>query len=224
MDRPDFPHQLRHHLRVLPVSLHPEDRFKRRHFFEKKRDLLTLVFRIPGGRSRGGIGKLLALDKYQISTEGDLVIDRVDMADARRKYRCITRNILVGETVSGSSWAQLLVTDTSNYLPPRIRRLKQTVKLSAGDPLRLACVAQGYPAPSYRWYRKKDSLTIPLGSSGGSGGRIRVYRGFLLVQSTMRQDAGTFVCVANNTAGEDRALFEVIVTSAYYGRQQSRNP
>ncbi|XP_075732227.1 cell adhesion molecule Dscam1-like isoform X2 [Rhipicephalus microplus] len=151
-------------------------------------------------------------DKYQISTEGDLVIDRVDMADARRKYRCITRNILVGETVSGSSWAQLLVTDTSNYLPPRIRRLKQTVKLSAGDPLRLACVAQGYPTPSYRWYRKKESLTIPLGSSSGSGGRIRVYRGFLLVQSTMRQDAGTFVCVANNTAGEDRALFEVIVT------------
>ncbi|KAL3204026.1 hypothetical protein MRX96_011855 [Rhipicephalus microplus] len=143
---------------------------------------------------------------------GDLVIDRVDMADARRKYRCITRNILVGETVSGSSWAQLLVTDTSNYLPPRIRRLKQTVKLSAGDPLRLACVAQGYPTPSYRWYRKKESLTIPLGSSSGSGGRIRVYRGFLLVQSTMRQDAGTFVCVANNTAGEDRALFEVIVT------------
>ncbi|XP_077560091.1 cell adhesion molecule Dscam1-like isoform X2 [Haemaphysalis longicornis] len=155
-------------------------------------------------------------DKYQISTEGDLVIDRVDMADARRKYRCITRNILVGETVSGSSWAQLLVTDTSNYLPPRIRRLKQTVKLSAGDPLRLACVAQGYPAPVYRWYRKKDSLTIPLGVSGGgsSSSRIRVYRGFLLIQSTVRQDGGTFVCVANNTAGEDRTLFEVIVTMA----------
>ncbi|KAG0432673.1 hypothetical protein HPB47_020614 [Ixodes persulcatus] len=100
--------------------------------------------------------------------------------------------------------------DTSNYLPPRIRRLKQTVKLSAGDPLRLACVAQGYPAPSYRWFRKDDSLVLPVATGGN--GRVRVFRGFLLIQSTVRQDAGTYVCAANNSAGEDRTQFEVVVT------------
>ncbi|XP_064480161.1 cell adhesion molecule Dscam2-like [Ornithodoros turicata] len=149
-------------------------------------------------------------DKYQLSTDGDLVIDRVDMADARRKYKCVTRNLLVGDTVSSSRWGQLFVTDASNYLAPRIRRTQPTIKVSAGDPLRLACVAQGYPTPTYRWYRKNSAVSLPV--LGGGGTKIRVSRGFLQFQSTTRQDGGTYICTANNTVGEDHVQYEVVVS------------
>ncbi|CAN7984992.1 unnamed protein product, partial [Ixodes hexagonus] len=147
--------------------------------------------------------------EVNLSRHSGIIYSNFKLIDFFRRYAEATKHLSAYYPLSNVTAGRVFRADTSNYLPPRIRRLKQTVRLSAGDPLRLACVAQGYPAPTYRWFRKDESLVLPVGNGGG---RVRVFRGFLLIQSTVRQDAGTYVCAANNSAGEDRTQFEVVVT------------
>lgn len=66
----------------------------------------------------------------------------------------------------------------------------------AGQALELDCVPpSGQPEPRVTW--RKDGVTLRL-----AGGRHQLTQGKLRVASARRSDAGVYVCVAANTAGE----------------------
>uniref|UniRef100_A0A8C2SYK3 Ig-like domain-containing protein n=1 Tax=Coturnix japonica TaxID=93934 RepID=A0A8C2SYK3_COTJA len=66
----------------------------------------------------------------------------------------------------------------------------------AGQALELDCVPPaGQPEPKVTW--RKDGVTLRL-----AGGRHQLSRGKLRVALARRSDAGVYVCVAANAAGE----------------------
>ncbi|OQR66702.1 Down syndrome cell adhesion molecule protein Dscam2-like [Tropilaelaps mercedesae] len=93
------------------------------------------------------------------------------------------------------------------YSPPRIFESELREKIQEDATLRLPCVASGHPAPTYNWYRvmSQSGQKIPLNTHWNTGGTL------VLTRVTL-SDSGKYVCVANNTMGQDRAERDVVVT------------
>ncbi|CAN8002769.1 unnamed protein product [Ixodes pacificus] len=82
---------------------------------------------------------------------------------------------------------------------------RQRVTATVGDTASLPCAAQGSPPPQYRWYRD-DGSPVFLDQ------RTSQVDGVLVVRKATLRDAGKFTCVANNSAGDDRASSELVIT------------
>ncbi|CAN7998424.1 unnamed protein product [Ixodes hexagonus] len=143
--------------------------------------------------------------KYQMFPEGELYIRDVDRSLSYRSYRCQTKDKLTGESARSSSKGRLIITETHTNVPPRIAHSRQRVTVTIGDTVSLPCAAQGSPPPQYRWYRDDGSLVF-------LDQRTSQVDGILVIRKATLRDAGKFTCVANNTAGDDRASSELVVT------------
>ncbi|NXT58637.1 ROBO2 protein, partial [Pluvianellus socialis] len=70
------------------------------------------------------------------------------------------------------------------------------VAVAAGDPAVLECVPpRGHPQPSVSW--KKDGTRL-----GDEDERLTMRGGKLMLANARKSDAGVYVCVATNVAGE----------------------
>ncbi|NXQ89836.1 ROBO2 protein, partial [Nyctibius grandis] len=78
--------------------------------------------------------------------------------------------------------------------------------VAAGDPAVLECVPpRGHPEPSISW--KKDGVRL-----GDEDERLTIRGGKLMVASARKSDAGIYVCVATNVAGQrDSEPAELVV-------------
>lgn len=141
---------------------------------------------------------------YQAFAEGDLYIRDVDKSFSYRSYRCQTRDKLTGETARNSLPGRLIITEAHTNVPPRIVHSRQRLIATLGEPVFLPCNAQGSPPPKYTWYRD-DGAPAFLDAAVQTDG-------VLTIRKVNTRDAGKFTCVANNSAGEDRATTELVVT------------
>ncbi|GFQ82593.1 down syndrome cell adhesion molecule-like protein Dscam2 [Trichonephila clavata] len=152
----------------------------------------------------------LAGDRFSIFLTGELHIRRVDHADGLQKYRCETRHRLTGETVLSATSGRLLVTETFRDSPPRITDSKRMLKIPEGETLEVPCAAQGFPVPTYEWYRKENRDRLaPL----QIGNRLLQLDGTLVLREARVEDSGQYVCKVQNTAGSDSAETEILVTA-----------
>ncbi|XP_050723887.1 basement membrane-specific heparan sulfate proteoglycan core protein-like isoform X5 [Eriocheir sinensis] len=78
--------------------------------------------------------------------------------------------------------------------------------VSIGEPVRLACYAQGDPAPSVSWKRLQVNFPTPIPSASTSPG-VAEY----VITSVSQADAGTYVCSAQNTAGTSEERLQLLV-------------
>ncbi|XP_067138856.1 cell adhesion molecule Dscam1-like [Centruroides vittatus] len=138
--------------------------------------------------------------KYLMIHDGELHIRNADRADSLKKYECNIRNILSGEDKKSSTTGQLIVTDPTGSIPPRITNGRLTVETFEERAVELPCAAQGYPVPIYRWYKNEDSQLIPV----HLGERMFQIDGTLFISRTIQQDSGKYVCVVSNNVGEER--------------------
>ncbi|EEC05442.1 cell adhesion molecule, putative, partial [Ixodes scapularis] len=83
--------------------------------------------------------------------------------------------------------------------PPRMAEYRSVVQVEQGDQAVLPCLAQGNPPPTQTWYR----LHGPASSSSSTA---------LVLHGARTQDGGKYACVVNNSAGEDRADTDLLVT------------
>lgn len=69
-----------------------------------------------------------------------------------------------------------------------------------------------------RWYREIENRLVPLVSSH----RVTQLDGSLFLQFVGVQDSGRYVCVVNNSAGEDRTFTVVTVSgeNLHIGRKE----
>ncbi|GFS58548.1 down syndrome cell adhesion molecule homolog [Trichonephila clavipes] len=149
-------------------------------------------------------------DRFSIFLTGELHIRRVDHADGLQKYRCETRHRLTGETVLSATSGRLLVTETFRDSPPRITDSKRMLKIPEGETLEVPCAAQGFPVPTYEWYRKENRDRLaPL----QIGNRLLQLDGTLVLRESRVEDSGMYVCKVQNTAGSDSAETEILVTA-----------
>ncbi|KAM7292976.1 Down syndrome cell adhesion molecule homolog [Ixodes scapularis] len=143
--------------------------------------------------------------KYHMFPEGELYIRDVDKSLSYRSYRCQTKDKLTGESTRSSLPGRLIITETHTNVPPRMAHSRQRVTATIGDTATLPCAAQGSPPPQYRWYRD-DGSPVFLDQ------RTSQVDGVLVVRKATLRDAGKFTCVANNSAGDDRASSELVIT------------
>ncbi|KAB1254909.1 Roundabout-like protein 3 [Camelus dromedarius] len=104
-------------------------------------------------------------------------------------YTCVARNYL-GVAASRNASLEVAV------LRDDFRQSPGNVVVAVGEPAVMECVApRGHPEPSLSW--KKDGARLKE-----EEGRITIRGGKLMMSHTLKSDAGMYVCVASNMAGE----------------------
>uniref|UniRef100_A0A8D2D7C9 Roundabout homolog 3 n=2 Tax=Sciurus TaxID=10001 RepID=A0A8D2D7C9_SCIVU len=104
-------------------------------------------------------------------------------------YTCVARNYL-GVAASRNASLEVAV------LRDDFRQSPGNVVVAVGEPAVMECVPpRGHPEPLVTW--KKDSARLKE-----EEGRITIRGGKLMMSHTLKSDAGMYVCVASNMAGE----------------------
>ncbi|KAM6456551.1 hemicentin-1 isoform 2-T2 [Liasis olivaceus] len=98
--------------------------------------------------------------------------------------------------------------DLSVHVPPRIvGNLVQPENISVVEksPVTLICESSGIPHPSVTWLKYGQLVSLSNSARILSGGRM------LRLMQVKVEDAGHYICVVTNVAGEDRKSFELSV-------------
>ncbi|XDB65803.1 PREDICTED: roundabout homolog 3 [Capra hircus] len=104
-------------------------------------------------------------------------------------YTCVARNYL-GAAASRNASLEVAV------LRDDFRQSPGNAVVAVGEPAVMECVPpRGHPEPSVSW--KKDGVRLKE-----EEGRITIRGGKLMMSHTFKNDAGMYVCVASNMAGE----------------------
>lgn len=99
------------------------------------------------------------------------------------------------------------IEETHHSQPPRITRRINRVTFQAGNRATVACIAQGYPVPNYRWRRHlADEMTV-----SGIGSSIRQESGILTFEKVSVLNSGKYTCYVSNTMGDDKMDVEIVV-------------
>ncbi|KAH6936506.1 hypothetical protein HPB50_018450 [Hyalomma asiaticum] len=153
------------------------------------------------------------------------MVRNAESTDSKRSYRCQVHNRLTGEGHLSSSAGKIIVTEPHSLLPPRMTEYRSSIRVEKGERAVLPCLAQGHPPPRHRWFRMssaedhQDALG-PASSDGLdsavpvmlSDTVIQLSGGPLLLHAAGTQDSGRYLCIANNSAGEDRAHTDLLVS------------
>ncbi|XP_061016921.1 hemicentin-1 isoform X2 [Dama dama] len=133
--------------------------------------------------------------RQRILSSGALQIAFAQPGDAGQ-YTCMAANV----AGSSSTSAKLTV-----HVPPTIQSTEVHYTVNENSQAVLPCVADGIPTPAINW--KKDNILLAnlLGKY-----TIEPY-GELILQNVVPEDSGTYTCIANNAAGEDRHTVSLTV-------------
>ncbi|NXX95340.1 HMCN1 protein, partial [Centropus bengalensis] len=131
--------------------------------------------------------------KYQAMPDGDLILDNVVPEDSG-SYTCIANNAAGEDTHT--------VTLIVHVLPAFIE-LPGDVALTKGEELRLTCKAAGIPVPKITWTFNNNIIPAQYDDVNGHSE--------LVIERVSKEDAGTYVCTAENTVGSIKAIGFVYV-------------
>ena len=86
-------------------------------------------------------------------------------------------------------------------VPPEVTVDPTEQDFQVGRKVSFMCVASGNPTPSYYWLRDGE-LLIP-------NNRIKISGNVLSIEKLMRDDEGSYHCLARNAAGESVAIAQL---------------
>ncbi|KFO28580.1 Hemicentin-1 [Fukomys damarensis] len=135
--------------------------------------------------TKNGIRLLPRGDGYRILSSGAIEIFATQLNHAGR-YTCVARNA----AGSAHRHVTLFVQD-----PPVIQPQPSEVDVIVNNPILLPCEATGTPSPFISW--QKEGINVI--TSGKSHAALP--SGSLQISRAAREDAGTYTCVAQNSAG-----------------------
>lgn len=100
--------------------------------------------------------------------------------------------------------------------PARMLECVPRITLTEGETLRLSCAASGHPSPTYRWFRvaphsAQQNAVIPQPLRAAASEQP-LLRQLLIVNKMTLADSASYICVANNSYGEDNCHTQVVVT------------
>ncbi|XP_064821895.1 neurofascin homolog (chicken) a isoform X8 [Oncorhynchus masou masou] len=84
-----------------------------------------------------------------------------------------------------------------------------------GEKLKLECIASGVPTPSIKWFKKGGDLNQKV--------KLDNFNKTLRIDSVSEEDAGEYMCMANNQIGSIRHSIYVQVKAAPYWLDQPSN-
>nr|XP_024214188.1 Down syndrome cell adhesion molecule-like protein Dscam2 isoform X37 [Halyomorpha halys] len=151
--------------------------------------------------------------KYLVLPSGELHIKDVGPEDGQKSYQCRTKHRLTGETRLSATKGRLVITEPVGSSPPKFPTLDDIhgFACTSGDPVTLLCLSQGYPVPSYRWYKfvegtsKKQAVVM--------NDRVKQVSGTLIIREAKVEDSGKYLCVVNNSVGGESVETVLTVTA-----------
>lgn len=77
----------------------------------------------------------------------------------------------------------------------------------AGDHVQIGCIAQANPTPSFYWF-KENPITSSLKHK-------KSHRSILLLTNVQTSNSGTYICLVNNTLGEDQRRIKISINGEW---------
>uniref|UniRef100_A0A8C3YS46 Hemicentin-1 n=1 Tax=Catagonus wagneri TaxID=51154 RepID=A0A8C3YS46_9CETA len=134
---------------------------------------------------KNGVRLLPRGEGYRILSSGAIEIFATQLSHAGR-YTCVARN------AAGSAHRHVTLHVQE---PPVIQPQPSDLEVILNNPILLPCEATGTPSPFITW--QKEGINVI--TSGRSHAVLP--HGGLQISRAMREDAGTYMCVAQNPAG-----------------------
>ncbi|XP_050573277.1 cell adhesion molecule Dscam2 isoform X41 [Bombus affinis] len=151
--------------------------------------------------------------KYLVLPSGELHIRDVGPEDGYKTYQCRTKHRLTGETRLSATKGRLVITEpVGSKAPAFTGTLKGGWMEAKGDTsVVLFCPAQGYPVPSFRWYKfiEGSSRRQPVQLNE----RVRQVSGTLIIREARVEDSGKYLCIVNNSVGGESVETVLTVTA-----------
>ncbi|XP_025268080.1 Down syndrome cell adhesion molecule-like protein Dscam2 isoform X20 [Camponotus floridanus] len=151
--------------------------------------------------------------KYLVLPSGELHIRDVGPEDGYKTYQCRTKHRLTSETRLSATKGRLVITEPVGSKAPAITGIVKGVwmEIGAGPPVVLFCPAQGYPVPSFRWYKfiEGTSRRQPVQLNE----RVRQVSGTLIIREARVEDSGKYLCIVNNSVGGESVETVLTVTA-----------
>ncbi|XP_043509543.1 Down syndrome cell adhesion molecule-like protein Dscam2 isoform X14 [Frieseomelitta varia] len=151
--------------------------------------------------------------KYLVLPSGELHIRDVGPEDGYKTYQCRTKHRLTGETRLSATKGRLVITEpVGSKAPAFTGSLKGGWMEAKGDiSVVLFCPAQGYPVPSFRWYKfiEGSSRRQPVQLNE----RVRQVSGTLIIREARVEDSGKYLCIVNNSVGGESVETVLTVTA-----------
>lgn len=119
-------------------------------------------------------------------------------------YKCVVRN----EVGSASTEGELTVTKPISA--PEFKLKLKNVKVSEGEQAQFDVKAAGNPEPNIEWFRGTQAISNEGRFALKSGEADEQYS--LVIDDTTLDDAGTYKCVASNSAGKATCRGEIEVS------------
>ncbi|XP_047000635.1 Down syndrome cell adhesion molecule-like protein Dscam2 [Schistocerca americana] len=146
--------------------------------------------------------------RYTPTTGGTLHVRDTAPEDTYSRFYCQTVHQLTGERRI-SMPGQIIVTEPDGNMQPRIEHSAASVVARAGSPADLVCAAQGFPPPTYRWFRETGGALTEVRAQG----LVRPLHSVLQFPRVQPEDSARYVCVATNSVGEDRRQITLSVST-----------
>ncbi|XP_034653910.1 Down syndrome cell adhesion molecule-like protein Dscam2 isoform X24 [Drosophila subobscura] len=150
--------------------------------------------------------------KYLVLPSGELHIREVGPEDGYKSYQCRTKHRLTGETRLSATKGRLVITEPISSSPPKINALTYKPNVvESSQPTAILCPAQGYPAPSFRWYKFIEGTTRK--QAVVLNDRVKQVSGTLIIKDAVVEDSGKYLCVVNNSVGGESVETVLTVTA-----------
>ncbi|XP_043581150.1 Down syndrome cell adhesion molecule-like protein Dscam2 isoform X41 [Bombus pyrosoma] len=151
--------------------------------------------------------------KYLVLPSGELHIRDVGPEDGYKTYQCRTKHRLTGETRLSATKGRLVITEPVGSKAPAITGILRGgyMEIKADTSVVFFCPAQGYPVPSFRWYKfiEGSSRRQPVQLNE----RVRQVSGTLIIREARVEDSGKYLCIVNNSVGGESVETVLTVTA-----------
>ncbi|XP_075224355.1 Down syndrome cell adhesion molecule 1 isoform X5 [Lycorma delicatula] len=151
--------------------------------------------------------------KYLVLPSGELHIRDVGPEDGYKSYQCRTKHRLTGETRLSATKGRLVITEPVGTKEPALpaSSKKAWLEYKYASDVTLLCVVQGFPVPSYRWFKFIDGTTRKQAVQMDD--RVKQVSGTLIIREAKVEDSGKYLCVVNNSVGGESVETVLTVTA-----------